>query len=128
MDGQAVSSSVSAHQYQVRMTKLGHVVPQVFDEQLLFESPGTPLVFLSDLNIVMITTATVVVTVVVISTESAVQFQCTGVEGPCPGGFSIDGGEGEGFNLEGGSRRREGDQDPAVLGSYTLPQCLPLLC
>ena len=40
LDRQAVSSSVSAHLYQVRMTKLGHVVPHVFDEQLLFESPG----------------------------------------------------------------------------------------
>lgn len=41
MDGQAISSSVSAHLYHVRMTKLGHVVPHVFDEELLFEPPGT---------------------------------------------------------------------------------------
>lgn len=40
LDSQAVSSSVSAHLYHVRMTKLGHVVPHVFDEELLFEPPG----------------------------------------------------------------------------------------
>ena len=35
-----MSSSVSAHLYHVRMTKLGHVAPHVFDEDLLFEPPG----------------------------------------------------------------------------------------
>ena len=114
------------------MTKLGHVVPHVFDEQLLFERPGIFLVFLSDLNIVMITIATVVVTVMVTSTESAVECQCTGVEG------------GHGFRERGGAvggrgprpsayhaQESEGGRGAEIQlcwGHIPKPQCLPLLC
>lgn len=43
LDGLAVSSNVSAHLYQVMMTKLGRTLPHVFSEELLFESPGKNL-------------------------------------------------------------------------------------
>ena len=44
LDCLAVSSSVSAHLYQVRETKLGRVLPHIFNEEPLFDSPGGPLV------------------------------------------------------------------------------------
>jgi len=40
LDNQAVSSSVSAHLYSVRESKLGRTHPHQFNEQLLFESSG----------------------------------------------------------------------------------------
>ena len=40
LDNQAVSSSVSAHLYSVRESKLGRIHPHQFNEQLLFESSG----------------------------------------------------------------------------------------
>ena len=46
LDGQAVSSSVSAHLYSVRESKLGRTHPDQFDEQLLFESPGEHSLYL----------------------------------------------------------------------------------
>lgn len=40
LDSQAVCSSVSAHLYSVRESKLGRTQPHQFNEQLLFESSG----------------------------------------------------------------------------------------
>ncbi|KAL3131410.1 hypothetical protein ABBQ38_007722 [Trebouxia sp. C0009 RCD-2024] len=47
LDGLALSSNVSAHLHQARMAKLGRVLPHVFTEELLFDSPDaaeTPVV------------------------------------------------------------------------------------
>ena len=134
-----MSSSVSAHLYQVRMTKLGHVVPHVFDEQLLFESPGMRLVLFTKISNHEDSNS-------LTNSNDDINKICCGVslhreQGGCglvgvrgggllwPSAYHAqEAGGGQGWRLG------MGGGGGAVLGSQILPQCLsctqtsPCLC